>query len=128
MILFHYTTKESYDEIWHTKEFKFSNPWTTMDSAFGTGWYFTDIDNLKCESFISYSCWRQAAFDRVRYYFKYDIDDSILTKCGRDHVYLVKNWQQSKMNLIDHGENKMCGKRPHENCAEYQKYFSQNRF
>ena len=123
MILYHYTTKEAHDEIMTTGEFKPSDPWTTMDAAYGRGWYFTDIDPTKCESFIAFSCWTLAAFNRVRCYFKFEIDASLITKCSRDHVYVVSNWDSNKIKLVDHGENRLCGSRPHENCENYKKYF-----
>jgi hypothetical protein len=99
MIVYHYTTKSSLDRITSSGQFAPSNPWTTMDSAYGNGWYFTDLSPNTCDVALAYYCWRRTdVLNRVRYYLKFNIDDSILEEC-RQHVYMVSSWDA---NLIRH--------------------------
>ena len=79
MIVYHYTSKESYNEIMRTTAIKPSSPWTTMDANYGVGWYFTDLGPDTCDVATAYHCWRDTtALDRVEYYLKFDIEPKIL--------------------------------------------------
>lgn len=93
-----------------------------MDSAYGTGWYFTDLDPEKCEAFIAYYCWRNGnLIDRVRYYLKFDVDNSLLKEC-REHVYMVGRWDNNLIKYIGAYSNSDCPKRPCSNCDKGSKY------
>ena len=118
MIVYHYTTKESYDEIIRSGNFQPSNPWTIMDSAHGSGWYFTDLELEKCEMYVMYVCWRNVYVEeRISYYLKYEIDESILTTC-REHVYIISNWYDNLIKYIGGGQNKPCGSKPCRTCEK----------
>lgn len=122
MIVYHYTSKESFDEIKRTGEFKPSNPWTTMDAAYGFGWYFTDLDPDTCDMELTYNCWRNTnVLNKVQYYFKFDIDASILQKC-REHVYMVRKWDRNLVKYLGKYKNKDCPLKPCETCEEGKKY------
>ncbi len=112
MILYHYTTKQSYDEIINSKTIRPSNPWTTMDSAYGHGWYFTDFTPDKCDAWTVAHCWRSlSVFEKVEYYLKFDIPDDLLKRC-RDHVYMITAWD----NRIQYLEGKANSKCPKGSC------------
>lgn len=122
MIVYHYTTKSAHDEIMRTKQILPSSPWTTMDSAHGTGWYFTDLDPEKCDSVVAYYCWRNGTLiDRVRYYLKFDIDSSLLKKC-REHVYMVSKWDDNLIKYIGAYGNRSCPSQPCNTCEKGKKY------
>lgn len=123
MILYHYTSEEnSYSIISSGGRLLPSNPWTTMDSAYGMGHYFTDLDNSNCESWLAHVCWQATVFERLRYFFKYNVADWLPTPC-RDNVFMVTNWDSVNIKLITHGKNNFCNKRPHKDCNNYKKYF-----
>lgn len=123
MILYHYTDQQGYYSIYNSGgKLIPSDPWTTMDSAYGMGYYFTDLDPTKCESWLAYICWRKPTYDRVRYFFSYEVASWLFTTC-REHVYLVSNWDVNNIKLLKHGENGICPKKPHESCENYKKYF-----
>jgi hypothetical protein len=88
MIVYHYTTDKAYNEIMRTGELRPSDPWTTMDATYGTGWYFTDLDPNTSDEVISKYCWYQTLPERVRYYLEFDIDSALL-KNTRTHVYML---------------------------------------
>ena len=124
MIVYHYTTKEAFDEIMKTKQFLPSSPWTTMDSAYGTGWYFTDLDPNTCDIAVAYYCWRdtsQEALKRVEYYLKFDIDSQIL-KNSRGHVFMVQKWDKDLIKYLSGNRNKDCPLKPCETCEKGKKY------
>jgi len=92
MILYHYTTKESYDEIVRTEELIPSTPWTTMDAYAGDGWYFTDLTPSNSDITIAEHCWLDtspATLLKVECYLKFDIDVDELLKNTRPHVYMM---------------------------------------
>lgn len=94
MILYHYTSAASFRNITTTGVLNASDPWTTMDSAYGNGWYFTDRPPDQCDAWTVAHCWRTLkVFDRVEYYLKFEIPDNLLAKC-RDHVWMIgpANW------------------------------------
>ena len=126
MILYHYTTKEGYDQIKRTKQFILSDKNTTMDAASGDGLYFTKIDPEKCESYLTFACWGIPVFDRTRYYFKCSIVDTIVKEC-RPNVYLVKSWEIGQLHIIEDGATRYCPtfskNGTHTICEKYKKYF-----
>ena len=120
MIVYHYTTEKSFKQIIRTKQFKPSNPWTTMDSAYGTGWYFTDLSPDICDMTIAYYCWRNTSDDvlkRTEYYLKFNIDSGIL-KNPREHVYMVpvQPWNERLIKYLGGGKNKDCSLKPCKTC------------
>ena len=108
MILYHYTTKESFDEITHTNSINKSDPWTTMDASYGQGWYFTDHAPEKCDAWTVAYCWMSLkVFSKVKYYLKLDIPDSILKHC-RKHVYMITEWSDD-IKYLEGKESPKCG-------------------
>jgi len=106
MILYHYTSNKSFNEITRTG-LKASAPWTAKDSAYGPGWYFTDLAPETCDAWTVAFCWRRLdVFTRVESYLKYDIPDEIVTFC-REHVYMIKR-PDARIRYIDGGPNKKC--------------------
>lgn len=123
MIVYHYTTKESSSEITSTGQIRPSNPWTTMDAAYGTGWYFTDLGPDTCEVVIADYCWRNPkALNRVQYYLKFNIDASILERC-REHVYMVRKWDKNLIKYLGNYKNKECPSKPCYSCETGEKYY-----
>jgi len=124
MIVYHYTTEEAFNEIGRTGQFRISNPWTTMDAAYGTGWYFTDLGPDTCDVALLYHCWRNTSNDilkRVEYYLEFDIDSKIL-KNTREHVYMVGSWDEKSIKYIGGYKNKGCSLKPCETCDKAKKY------
>ncbi|MCK5581894.1 MAG: hypothetical protein KAJ18_11545 [Candidatus Omnitrophica bacterium] len=120
--VYHYTTKEAYDEIMRTKQLLPSSPWTTMDSAYGTGWYFTDLGPDQCDMSVAYYCWKNAnLIDKVRYYLAFDIDDSILKSC-RAHVWMINKWDESLITYVGGDKNRDCSSKPCSTCEKGKKY------
>jgi len=104
MIVYHYTTKESFDTITRTKQIIPSSPWTTMDSAYGTGWYFTELGPEYCDVCIAKMCWNNVTvLDRVTHYLKFDINYTILKPC-RTHVYMLQEWKEELIKYLGGGE------------------------
>jgi len=109
MILYHYTTKQSYDEIIRNNTIHPSNPWTTMDAAYGHGWYFTDLPPDKCDAWTVAYCWRSlSVFEKVEYYLKFDIPDTPLKRC-RDHVYMITAWD-NRIKYLEGNATPKCQK------------------
>lgn len=124
MIVYHFTTKESFDEINRTGDFKPSNPWTSMDAAYGTGWYFTSLNPDTCDMAVAYYCWRNTSntvLQRVEYYLKFDIESKILNKT-REHVYMVRNWDKKSIKYLGGDKNKNCSLKPCETCDKAKRY------
>jgi len=127
MILYHYTTKESFDKIIETKNLNPSNPWTSQDHTYGNGWYFTDLDPQKCDIAIALQCWQtEESLSKVQYYLKYEIDDSISTFC-RENVYIVKRWDNNKIKYVEGKKIPHCDQYPCSKCSKgkniIQKFF-----
>ncbi len=109
MILYHYTSTPSFNEITRTGQLNPSDPWTTMDAAYGHGWYFTDLAPDQCRAWTVAYCWRQLdIFARVDAYFKFEIPDGIATRC-REHVYVVKQWDQ-QITYLGGAQTQKCTK------------------
>lgn len=86
MIVYHYTTKESYNEIMRTREFQPSFFSTALDAVYGEGWYFTDLPPLSSNEEL-YQIWGQPEPERVECYLVFDIDYSTLLQDTRPNVY-----------------------------------------
>lgn len=109
MILYHYTSKMSFDNILRTGQIEPSAPWTTMESSFGHGWYFTDLPPNQCDAWTVAYCWRSlSVFSKVQCYLKFEIPDNIPKKC-REHVYMVSSWD-NRMKYIEGKETPKCSK------------------
>ncbi len=109
MILYHYTSKDSFDKIMSTGKLLPTDPWTTMDKAYGQGWYFTDLAPDQCDAWTVAHCWKTISeFGKVEYYLKYDIPDEIVKHC-REHVYMLSAWD-NRIRRIEAKENPKCGK------------------
>jgi len=89
--LYHYTSQESLTQIITSKLFypSYLNP--QMDTAYGEGWYFTDLkpDTTPDED-LQQSIWMRPEPLKCRGYIAVEIDDSLLENC-RHHVYRVKS-------------------------------------
>jgi hypothetical protein len=121
MILFHYTTKSGYDSIISSKTINPSDPWTTMDAYYGTGWYFTDLEPKNCDLFIAMACWKtEKALPRVEYCLKFDIDPLIL-ESGRKHVFFLKNWDEKLIKYLGGEKVQDCNKKPCLECEDGEK-------
>lgn len=111
MILYHYTSKASFDAIIRTEKIQPSDPWTTMDSSYGRGWYFTDMAPDKCNAWTVAHCWRSiSAFSKVEFYLKFDIPEDLLKKC-REHVYMTNAWN-NRIKYLEGKETPKCSKGP----------------
>ncbi len=107
MILHHYTSMDAFNEITRTRTINASDPWTTMDAAYGRGWYFTDITPDKCRAWTVAYCWRRLdIFTRVEAYLKFDIPEEVLQHC-REHVYMLAEWD-SRIKYLDGGPVPKC--------------------
>jgi hypothetical protein len=117
-ILYHYTTEEAFNRIVETRRFKPSTPWTRMDAAYGTGWYFTDLGPDVCDMVVAYQCWRRTsdyALQRVKRYLKFAIESSILRN-PRKHVYMVEKRDERRIKLVGAGEKNDCPLKPCKTC------------
>jgi len=111
MIVYHYTSKASFDEIMQSKEIRPSDPWTTMDAAYGQGWYFTDLLPNNCDAWTAAHCWKSlAVFSKLEYYLKFEIPDDILINC-RNHVFMVDIWDD-RIGYLEGKETPKCSKAP----------------
>lgn len=111
MILYHYTSRAAFDEIMRTKKVLASDPWTTMDVAYGHGWYFTDLAPDKCDAWTVAYCWRSLdVFNKVEFYLKFDVPDDILKHC-REHVYMISLWDD-RIQYLEGKETQKCSKAP----------------
>jgi hypothetical protein len=109
MIVYHYTTKEAYTQILKSREILQSDPLTTMDAAYGKGWYFTELKPDQCKAWTVAYCWRSLdVFEKVDCYLEFDIPDHLLKKC-RDHVYMLNVWYP-QIKHINGGETPKCSK------------------
>jgi hypothetical protein len=91
MILYHYTSKSSYESIIKNKDLYPSSGFIQQDAAYGNGWYMTDIEPEKCHGWIAAYCWQSLSseiFGKIECYLKFDVPDYMVQK-GRDHVYLI---------------------------------------
>ena len=124
MILYHYTTQASHGSITRTEQFAKSSPLTTMDSAYGEGGYFTDLDPDKCDPVILSCCWNNVyVTDRIEYHLKFDINDAIVKKC-REHVFVIYNWTSQYIKYLGGGKTRDCSSKPCNTCEKGKKYYS----
>jgi hypothetical protein len=90
MIVYHYTTNESLQLIVNSNDFhpSYLNP--QMDTAFGEGWYFTDLPpETTPDNDLQQSLWMRKEPDKCKRYLAFEIDDSLLEYC-RPHVYRLR--------------------------------------
>ena len=90
MKVYHYTSHESLTQIIVSNELHPSwlNP--QMDTAFGEGWYFTNLEPhiTPCED-LEMSLWMRREPVKSRRYIAFEIHDSLLQYC-RPHVYRLR--------------------------------------
>lgn len=111
MLVYHYTSKSSFNDILRTAVLTPSDPWTTMDASYGHGWYFTDFPPDKCDAWTVAYCWRSiSVFTKVECYLKFEIPDDILKHC-RDHVYMISAWDD-RIKYLEGKETPKCPKGP----------------
>lgn len=116
MILYHYTSTSAFDQILRTREILPSDPWTTMDFAYGRGWYFTDIPPTQCDAWTVAYCWRSlSVFNKVESYLEFDVPDGLATRC-REHVYMIGTWDK-RITYLEGKQTPKCPKGPCLACA-----------
>lgn len=115
MTLYHYTSKAGYDGISSMNVLMPSTD-TVMDSTYGKGHYFTDLEPSTCERQIASYCWQNKYMTfRVQYYLKLDVPDYVVKYC-REHVYLVSDGAIKNFNLLGRGEKPECSLKPCTSC------------
>jgi hypothetical protein len=125
-VLYHYTSKESYDLIVKTNTLNSSDPWTTTDAAYGHGWYMTDLDPQKCDIAIALNCWKDIdALRKVEYFLQFEVDDSEYIEC-RKNVFLIGKWDNSKIKYIKGDKIPDCSKRPCTTCEQGKEIIKNN--
>lgn len=90
MKVYHYTSQESLTNIISSSHFypSYLNP--QMDTAFGEGWYFTDLDpNTTPDEDLQQALWLRKEIIKSKRYIEFEIDSSLLQYC-RPHVYRLK--------------------------------------
>src|SRR5258707_15605703 len=90
MKVYHYTSRESLTQITTSDYFypSYLNP--QMDTAFGEGWYFTDLEpHTTPDEDLEQSIWLRREPVKSKCYVVFEIDDSLLQLC-RHHVYRLK--------------------------------------
>ena len=90
MRVYHYTSEASLSIITTSKKFcpSYLNP--EMDTAFGEGWYFTDLSpDTTPNKDLELSLWTRPEPDKSKCYMAFDIDDVLLQWC-RANVYRLK--------------------------------------
>jgi len=101
MIVFHFTSGESLLQIITSKHFhpSYLNP--QMDTAFGEGWYFTDLhpDTTPNED-LEQALWMRREPTKSQRWIAFDIHDSILQKC-RPNVYRLRIDAITDSKIID---------------------------
>lgn len=118
MKLYHYTSKESYEQILAMRELKPSVNSTT-DASYGPGWYFTNLGPESCEMNIKIKCWgSNIPQKKIEYYFCFDVPDDGYIPC-RENVYLIPLGPQPQWKLESHGKKMECPRKPCEKCPNY---------
>ena len=111
MILYRYASKKEYADIVQTNTLRPSDPWTTMDVSYGSGWYFTDLAPDQCNAWTAACCWRNLSFlEKVKFYLTFDIPEKILKQC-RKHVYMIPTWD-NRIRYVGGSETPGCPKGP----------------
>lgn len=88
MIFYHYTANDTLMKILEKGKFKpsFFKP---MDTAYGEGWYFTDLHpDITTDAFLCQQLWMSPQPTKSRCYLEFDIDPSLMIAC-RANVYLL---------------------------------------
>lgn len=89
MIVYHYTSEEAYNAIINSKKFKPSYLNPQMDTAFGEGWYFTNLPPETEDNKLQQSLWMRSEPLKCKKYIAFEIDDNLLQFC-RPNVYRLK--------------------------------------
>lgn len=101
MRVYHYTSEDSLLKIITSNLFhpSYLNP--QMDTAFGEGWYFTDLspDTTPNED-LEQSLWMRREPLKSKRYIAFDIDDSLLQFC-RPNVYRLQIDAITNSRVID---------------------------
>lgn len=109
---FHYTDERAYNQIRRTRRFRQSTRFTSMDAAYGNGWYFTDLPPSTDDTTIMQTCWRGGVNPtRLGYYLEFEIDPALATRTGV-HTFVVKKWDSGRIRLVGGGP------RPHVRTPE----------
>ena len=119
--LYHYTSKAGYEAIRSKNTIMKSDPLTTMDAAYGQGYYMTDLETSKCNIAVALLCWNTVeAMPKVEYYLKFEVEDDAYEKC-RENVYLIRDWDQEKVKFIDGNKSPECPDYPCTTCEKGKK-------
>lgn len=90
MVVFHYTSHDSLIQIITTSQFhpSYLNP--AMDTAFGEGWYFTDLHpDQTPDDDLHQALWMKSEPNKSKRFISFEIDDSLLEFC-RANVFRLK--------------------------------------
>ncbi len=89
MIVYHYTSEDAFNIISTTRKFlpSYLNP--QMDTAFGEGWYFSDLSPETEDNKLQQALWMRSEPTKCKRYLAFEIDDSLLQYC-RPNVYRLK--------------------------------------
>lgn len=90
MIVYHYTSHESLVRIINSNDFhpSYLNP--QMDTAFGEGWYFTDLHpDTTADDDLHQALWMRPEPLKSKRYLAFEIDNSLLQYC-RPNVYRLR--------------------------------------
>lgn len=90
MKVYHYTSEYSLSIITTSSEFRPSYLNPAMDTAFGEGWYFTDLSpDTTPNDDLQKSLWMRVEPTKCQCYLAFEIDDSLLKEC-RPNVYRLR--------------------------------------
>ncbi|MGV8017877.1 MAG: HYD1 signature containing ADP-ribosyltransferase family protein [Ignavibacteria bacterium] len=90
MKVYHFTSEDSLSKIISTNKFypSYLNP--QMDTAFGEGWYFTDLNpDTTPDEDLQQALWLRKEPIKSKRYIAFEIHDSLLQYC-RPHVWRLK--------------------------------------
>jgi len=90
MKVYHYTSHDSLMAIINSNDFhpSYLNP--QMDTAFGEGWYFTDLSpDITPDVDLQQALWMRSEPTKSKRYLAFEIDDSLLQYC-RPNVYRLQ--------------------------------------
>lgn len=87
--VYHYTSVDSLTKIISTSSFfpSYLNP--QMDTAFGEGWYFTDLPPETPDADLQQALWMRIENEKSRRYLAFEIHPDLLEYC-RPHVYRLR--------------------------------------
>ena len=96
MIVYHYTSADSLTQIVTSNLLypSYLNP--QMDTAFGEGWYFSNLPPETEDGKLQRALWMKDEPVKSKRYLAFEIDDSLLQRC-RPNVYRLRT------DLIENG-------------------------